>query len=335
MFHPEFRITSHLIKLFEGIASVAALIHGARLQKALRVSLEKDAFARSVHSSTWIEGNLLSLAQVRAMSEGQDVLVEQRQKFEVSNCLAAMRWALKNKNKSVSRNDLLAVHKRMIKGLLPAARSGKYRSVQNYVVDARNKVIFTPPAPAQVAGRMNDLFQWIKDKDQHAIIRSAVFHHEFLTIHPFVDGNGRVARAIAQWLLWEKGFDSLLTLGLDDFFAGNRARYYDMIQQTRDMDGDYTHWIEYVAEGLMGSAAIVQDRVKEGSLRLERVILTPKQDELIALLGKYEVLGSAQICQAMNIQRARVNQLIVPLVRSGIVQKQGLARAVRYRLSVK
>lgn len=335
MFKPDVRITSHLMKLFEGIASAAALIKGARLQESLKIPLEKDAFARSVHSSTWIEGNLLSLAQVRAISEGQDVLVEQKQKSEVTNCLAAIRWILRNKNKPVTESDLLAVHTRMIKGLLPAARSGKYRSVQNYVIDARNKVIFTPPAPAKVAGRMKDLFKWLKDDDQHTIVRSAVFHHEFLTIHPFVDGNGRVARAISQWLLWEKGADPLVTLGLDDFFAQNRARYYDMIQQTRDMDGDYTHWVEYVAEGLMSSIETVQGRIKEGSLRLARVTFTPKQNELLALLRKYRVLGAAQICQSMNINRARVNQLIAPLVHAGIVQKEGAARAVRYRVSEK
>ena len=334
MFKPEFRITPHLLRLFEGIASATALINGARLQEVLKLPLEKDAFARSVHSSTWIEGNLLSLAQVRAMSEGQDVLVEQKQKSEVANCLTAMRWALKNKNKLVIEKNLLAVHARMIKGLLPTAKSGKYRSVQNYVVDARNKVIFTPPAPTKVAGRMKDLFMWLKDKNLHPIVRSAVFHHEFLTIHPFVDGNGRVARALGQWLLWEKGLDPLCTLGLDDFFAQDRARYYDMIQQTRDMDGDYTHWVEYVAEGLMSSINTVQDRIKEGSLRLERVTLTPKQDELVALLRKYGILGAAQVCKQMKVNRARVNQLILPLVRAGIVVRTGAARAVRYELNL-
>lgn len=335
MFKADVRITSHLIKLFENIASAAALIKGARLQESLKAPLEKDAFARSVHSSTWIEGNLLSLAQVRAVSEGQDVLVEQKQKSEVANCLAAMRWMLKNKNKPVTESGLLAVHARMVKGVLPASRSGKYRSVQNYVIDARNKVIFTPPVPAKVTERMKDLFKWLKDNDQHTIVRSAVFHHEFLTIHPFVDGNGRVARAISQWLLWEKGADPLLTLGLDDFFAQDRVRYYDMIQQTRDMDGDYTYWVEYVAEGLMNAIKTIQGRIKEGSLKLARVVFTPKQDELLALLRKYGVLGAAQIGQYMNINRARVNQLIAPLVRAGIVQKEGAARAVRYKLNIK
>ncbi len=335
MFKPRLRITSHLIKLFENIASATALINGARLQEVLKVPLEKDAFARSVHSSTWIEGNLLSLAQVRAVSEGQDVLVEGKQKLEVSNCIAAMRSTLKNKNKIVTEKDLLAVHARMIKGLLPKTKAGKYRSVQNYVVDARKKVIFTPPAPAKVIGRMKDLFTWLKDNDQHPIVRSAVFHHEFLTIHPFVDGNGRVARAIAQWLLWERGIDPLVTLGLDDFFAQDRTRYYDMIQQTREMDDDYTYWVEYVAEGLRSSVVIVQGRIKEGSFKLTQVSLTPKQEELVVLIGKYGVLGASQICKEMKVNRSRVNQLILPLVRSGIIIRAGAARAVRYRLNVK
>ncbi|MBF0505088.1 MAG: Fic family protein [Candidatus Omnitrophica bacterium] len=289
----------------------------------------------SCHSSTWIEGNLLSLAQVRAVSEGQDVLVEKNQKLEVANCIAAMRSILNNKNKIATEKDLLAVHALMIKGLLPTARTGKYRIVQNYVVDARKRVIFTPPAPAKVSERMKDLFSWLKDNDQHPIVRSAVFHHEFLTIHPFVDGNGRVARAIAQWLLWERGIDPLVTLGLDDFFAQDRARYYDMIQQTRDMDGDYTHWVEYVAEGLRNSVQIVQSRIKEGSLKLAQTALTPKQEELVVLVEKHGVLGAAQICKEMKVNRARVNQLILPLVRSGLVVRTGAARAVRYRLSVK
>ena len=182
---------------------------------------------------------------------------------------------------------------------------------------------------------MRELFVWLKKEDSHPIVRSAIFHHEFLTIHPFVDGNGRVARAVSQWLLWEKGFDPLCTLGLDDFFAQDRTRYYDMIQQARDMDGDYTHWVEYVAEGLACSMETVEGRIKEGSLKLQGVVLTPKQDELLALLGQHGVLAAAQICQTMKINRARVNQLIAPLVRFGIVTKEGAARSVRYRLSTK
>lgn len=127
----------------------------------------------------------------------------------------------------------------------------------------------------------------------------------------------------------------MVTLGFDDFFAQNRTRYYDMIQQTRDMEGDHAHWIEYIPEGLMSSVEIVEVRIKEGSLNLERITITSKQDELVALLREYGVLGAAKIWKEMNVNRARVNQLISPLVRSGIVVRSGAARDVRYKLNVK
>jgi len=331
MFKAQYRITPHLLKLFEQVAVTGALVRNSRLKVSVKAPLERDAFARSVHSSTWIEGNLLSLAQVRAVVDGNDLLAEEKQKTEVANCVAALRQILKNKNKPVTENGLLAVHSRMSEGLLAKDRIGRYRGVQNYIVDARNKVIFTPPPPAQVAGRMKALFAWGRDESLHPVIRSAIFQHEFLTIHPFVDGNGRVARAISQWLLWEKGFDPICTLGLDDFFAHDRPRYYEMIQQTRDMDGDYTHWVEYFTQGLALAHADAQNRIKAGTLRLEGISLTPKQEELLSLLEQKGVLGAPEIGKIMKINRARVNQLISPLVRLGIVTREGAARAVRYR----
>ena len=335
MFTAQYRIMPHLLKLLEQIAVTGALIRSSRLKVSVKASLERDAFARSVHSSTWIEGNLLSLAQVRAVVDGKDLLVEEKQKTEVFNCVAAMRQILKSRIKPVTEEGLLDVHDRMIKGLLASERIGQYRRIQNYIVDARNKVVFTPPPPGMVPGRMKSLFTRLKGKDLHPIIRAAIFHHEFLTIHPFVDGNGRVARAVGQWLLWEKGLDPLCTLGLDDFFAQDRPRYYDLIQQTRDMDGDFTHWVEYITEGLARSLEDVQERIKQGSLRLQGISLTPKQEELLALLGQEGDWGSSQIGRRMKINRARVNQLVAPLVRFGIVIREGAARAARYRLGEK
>src|SRR3989338_10978477 len=107
MFKAEFRITPHLLKLFEQIAGAGALVRRSRLQVSVKAPLERDAFARSVHSSTWIEGNLLSLAQVRAVVDGRDLLVEEKQNTEVANCVGAMRQILKTKRKPVTEQSLL------------------------------------------------------------------------------------------------------------------------------------------------------------------------------------------------------------------------------------
>ena len=128
MFKAQYRLTSHLLKLFEQIAVAGALVRNSRLKVSVKVSLERDAFVRSVHSSTWIEGNLLSLAQVRAVVDGTDLLVEEKQKVEVANCVEAMRQILKIKHKPVTEQGLLDVHGRMIQGLLSKDRTSQYRS---------------------------------------------------------------------------------------------------------------------------------------------------------------------------------------------------------------
>ena len=335
MFSPKYRISNYFLKCCEKIASLVAFIRKAEVTLPLQVRLEREFVNRSVHSSTRIEGNRLSFDQVVALAANKNIVAQEDQKLEVNNCIKAIRWVLRSKGQSLTENRLLRVHKMMTKGLLPEKDCGKYRQVQNYVVNARNRVIFTPPVPQKVRKRISELLRWIKEsRDGHPIILSSIFHHEFVTVHPFVDGNGRVARAAAQWLLFEGGYEPLHTLSLDDFFAEDRNRYYEMIQQTRDMDGDYTYWIDYVAEGLLESVQKVSDRLKVIKRKdIKKISLTPKQEELLKILSEYGEIGSAEICKHMRINRARVNQLIAPLVKAGIVIKKGTTRAVKYNLA--
>lgn len=325
-------MTSVLIERLERIASLRGLIEASRIRLPARLSLEKDLLNRSVHSSTWIEGNLLSLGQVAALSEHRNIPADEHQKLEVSNCIKAMRWMLVNRKKAPTENLVLKLHTFMTQSLLSPGRAGHYRNVQNYVINAKRIVIFTPPSPKTVRIRMKSLFQWLKTSDLHPVVRSAVFHHEFVTIHPFTDGNGRVARSASEWLLFQKGYDPLYTLGLDDFFARDRERYYEMIQQTRELDYDYSHWIEYIAEGLQDAAERVLRRIQGlASPAQGKLILTPKQDELLKHLAQ-KPMGSTEIGKLMKIRRARVNQLIKPLVSSGLVIMEGTTRAAKYFL---
>ena len=336
MLKPRYRVTPFLISLFEKIAAQIATIESSRVKLPVRLNLERDGVNRSVHSSTWIEGNLLSLAQVTAISDKKDVKADQKQKQEVKNCLASLRWVLKNKRKSFTERQLLKLHQLMTENILSETRSGRYRDVQNYIVNARNQVIYAPPAPRKVSDLMKELFCWLKNsKEQHSIVRSAVFHHQFVAVHPFVDGNGRVARSAAQWILYERGFEPLYTLGMDEYFAHDRQRYYEMIQQTYELDGDYTHWIEYIAQGMLDSVEKVSMRANDlvRSALGQTVHLTPKQDELLTLLKVEGLMGSAQIGAIMKVNRARVNQLVGPLVKAGIVFKEGTTRGARYGLA--
>jgi len=331
MFNPQYRLTKHLSENLERTGLLLIALKNLSLKSPVRLKITRDALGRDIHSSTWIEGNTLTLAQVTSLVDGKDVDAESLQKTEVKNCINVLRWIIDHKNTPFTSNRILQLHRLMTSGLLAADRSGHWRKVQNYVINPKKQVIFTPPKPNDVPKRMGDLLKWLsKSKEEHALVRSAIFHHEFVTIHPFVDGNGRMARALSQWVLFQGKYDPAHSLGLDEYFASDRTKYYQMIQETREMDGDYTHWIEYCAAGLLESIENLSKRLR--SVKMDGKEWTPKQRELIELLNKQGVLGSGDICRAMNINRARVNQLITPLIAAGVVVKEGHTRSSMYRV---
>lgn len=330
MFKPNYRLTKHLAGLLERSAAIVSALRAVPSSPKLKVKLIRDALGRDVHSSTWIEGNQLSLAQVAAIVDGKDVVAESKQKKEVKNCVEVLRWIIKHNYAALTSTKILMLHARMMNDLLSPDRCGKWRKVQNYVVNAKGQVIDTPPAPKMVPSLMRELIFWVAaSSEDHAVVRTAVFHHQFVKIHPFVDGNGRMARALSQWTLIQGGYDPSYSLGVDEYFAADKAKYYQMIRETNDMDGDYTYWVEYYAQGFLEALEALSKRLK--SIKTDGKEWTARQRELLELLEKEGIMGSKAICQAMGINRARVNQLITPLISAGVVMKEGHTSSTRYR----
>lgn len=334
MYKPDYRITDHFLSLIKEITELAVSIDQANVTFPLMARLQREALSRNAHSSTSIEGNVLSLAQVSALSENRDVDADIRQKKEVANYLEALHWILKNFNSSITEKKLLKLHKRIVTGLIPDSKAGHYKAKQNYVADGKGIVIYTAPGPKLSLKQFKDLIQWINQKNNvHPIIVSSVFHHQCVSVHPFSDGNGRLARAVSQWILYKRGFDPRHILSLDDYYAEDRKRYYDKIQQTRDLDYDLTYWLEFVAEGILETLAKMYSRVARLSVSSKmKIAITPKQEELLEFLKMHGVLNSSEIGKLLKVKRARVNQLIVPLIESKIVIREGRARATRYFL---
>lgn len=334
MYKPDYRITDHLLSLIKEITEISAKIDQTNVVFPLMARLQREALNRNTHSSTSIEGNILTLAQVSALSENRDIDADVRQKKEVANYIETLRWIIKNSHSSITEKKLLKLHKMIVKGLIPESKAGHYKTKQNFVVDSKGTVIYTAPGPQSSPKRFRDLIQWINQKNNiHPIIVSSVFHHQCVSIHPFSDGNGRLARAASQWILYERGFDHRHILSLDDYYAEDRQKYYDKIQQARDLDYDLTYWVEYVAEGILKTLEKMYSRVSRLSYSSKmKIAITSKQEELLELLKMHGSLNSSEIGKLLKVKRARVNQLIAPLIKAKIVVREGRARATRYYL---
>jgi len=335
---PQFRITAHCLNLVSKASELCAWIRRSVVDVQWLPILQREAAAHLAHSSTSIEGNPLTLPEVEALARGESVSAESRATYEVLNYLAAMRWIWEQKSgSSVRPEDLLRLHQLLTRKTLPESQSGAWKTRPNRVVDGKGLTIYTPPGPGLAKPLTEELLAWLRSaegRELHPVLVSAIAHHRLVSIHPFLDGNGRAARALAIWVLWVQGFDTQHLFALDDFYAHDRPRYYEKIQQARDLDDDLSYWLEYVAEGVVWTLENTQRRIQSLQLskRRGKIVLTKRQEDLVRYLRDKGRVGAPDIEKAFKISRARVGQILGPLLKAGLLKRHGRTRGATYEL---
>lgn len=330
---PKFTITPRLLRLIEEIAALREKTLAATVQAPWIPMLQKDARVRNTHSSTAIEGNPLTLEQVRLLEEGQPLLTEpQRARREVLNYLAGLRFVEKHsRKKRITHEDVLKLHAMIASDVMDQGRAGRYREVR-----VRGG-LYLPPAPEMVSGLMAELLEWWNTKSApwSPIISSAVIHYQFETIHPFADGNGRTGRALALWDLYRRGFDSHHIFSVDEVFWENRPRYYAALDAVRRQGEDLTGWLEYTAEALhltLGRGWVRIQHLTAGTGR-QKIVLRPKQEQPLRLLRDRQSLTPREIREGIGVSKQGAMDLLNPLLESGLVRHVGTRKSGRYILS--
>lgn len=336
-FQPQFVITSYTLGFLTQAAELGTWIRQSAIDVSWLPRLQRDTHERLVHSSTAIEGNPLSLSEVQSLSRGDSILVAQKAQREVYNSLKALRWLwLQKSNSDISEKNLLKLHRLTMEKILENHQIGRYKTRPNRVIDHKGHTIYTPPSPEKTPVLTRQLLTWINnDKKLDPVIVSAVAHHQLVSIHPFADGNGRVARALALWLLYTRGFDTHHLFALDEFYETNRKLYYLKIQQARDLDDDLTLWLEYCAEGIVVTLKKTRERIENLQVmgKAPQMTLTQRQEDVLRFLRGCGQVKSPEIEKAFKLTRARINQILKPLVEAGLVTRLGQTRATKYRLT--
>jgi len=331
-YRPVFRITPRLLALVETIAVLRERILTASVQVAWIPSLQSEARIRTARSSTAIEGNPLTITDVRALAEGRGLPGRtERHRREVLNYFAGLNFIERNSGKrTITEADILRLHRIIGGGVMHQGREGEYRTI-------RVRVGFhIPPSPAEVAGLMRDYLEWWNGPAAEipAVLSSSILHSRFEDIHPFADGNGRTGRTIALWELYRRGFDSHHIFSVDEYFESDRAGYYLALDSVRQPKGDLTEWLEYAAEGIRFALDRVWKRIQDISATVgdRRITLQPKQETLLRLLEDRKELAPAEIWRVLSITRQGAAKLIKPLVEAGLIRRIGGKKTGRYVL---
>lgn len=332
-YQPQFTITPKLLSQVEQIAALRERIQGAAVEVPWIPALQKDSRARNAHSSTAIEGNPLTLEQVRAVEEGRElVAVASRSKREVVNYFAALRHIEKhNVRRRITHENMFRLHKIIAAQVMDQGEAGRYRTIRVRVGS------YLPPRPEDVSGLMFELLEWWNQDSTtlSPVLSSAILHYRFEAIHPFADGNGRTGRLLALWELYRRGFDSNHIFSIDEFYWENRPRYYAALQTVRAEGEDLTSWLEYSAEGLLLTLERVWKRIQQLSAksRGKKLVLRPRQEQLLQLLREHGSLSPSELWEALGVSKQGAMDLLRPLIDAGLVKRVGTLKSGRYVLA--
>lgn len=355
MYQPRFTISNKILKNIGIIEACKEVIDHAPLLPYYEKKFQKEALVRTVHYGTHIEGNELNLTQAEQVIMGEDVVARERDVQEVINYrrvmdyinglkITSVRQAQdKNSKWQIDEEIVQKIHKITVNKILPEEKCGVYRKSQVVVKNTRTgEISFRPPQAPIVPLNIRDLVAFINsssNQDIHPVLKSGIVHYEFVRIHPFVDGNGRVARALSALILFAEGYDIRKFFSLEEYFDSDSQKYYEALQSVAKRDNDLTFWLEYFGLGLAIELAKIKDKV-------ERISVDGKLKEKLG--GKPVLLSDRQLAIIEYIQKAgylqnKAFESLFPMVsedtilnelkgllKVGIIRKQGVTKAAKY-----
>jgi len=336
MYHPRYTITNTMAQNLMYIQKASLLVESLPLPSSILAALKKNSREETVLLSTKIEGNSLDEKGRR------DALYHPRtsdEQQEVYNLMKAIEYldACEERQLPITEEFIKKLHA-IIKVINQGRRSrlSEYRTEQNQVGKHNDSDWFLPPEPSDVPILMEDLIAWVNSpsaQETPSPIKAGVVMWQLLTIHPYMDGNGRTARMIATYILRHGGLGLKGLFVLETFYDRNLKEYYKNVQMNLHHnyyfgrnDCDVTQWLEFFISGLaevFGEAAkIVAEKSQEyTAIEPELIrILDPNQRILFSQLAfRYNHASTSDLRKWLNLSDRTVREKVKQWITSGFV----------------
>ena len=344
MFLPSYNITNKILTNIAKIEAAEEVIKNAPLLPLWEKQFKQDAIVRAVHHGTHIEGNLLKKDEAKDILLGKQVIGRPRDIQEVINYRKVIEFIdeeAQKKIEKITEQLIKKLHRILTDKVLPPAEQGEYRKKQVVIRNSQTgEVTFRPPPPIEVPFLMREFVYWLNTWDFekiHPVLKAGITHHELVRIHPFLDGNGRVARILATLILFLGGYDIRRFFSLEEYYDKDAISYYENLQKATA--GDLTSWLEYFTLG----AAIEFEKVKEKILKLskdiklkekiggQQVFLTDRQIKIIEYIQEVGYLQNQSFKTLFpDISEDSVLRDLKELINKGLIKKVGSTKKARY-----
>ncbi len=236
MFTPRYLITSRIAQLLMRMELLRKEIIDLPLTPSVLVSLRETARINSIHYSTKIEGNRLTTQEVEKVLYFQERIEgKERDEKEVLGYYASLKFMSEviNEKVAISESLIAKLHGLIMGGGKQNCKPSPYRDGQNVIKDSvTRKIVYLPPEAHDVPQLMHDVVAWVREAEQEGLpapLIAGIAHYQYVTIHPYYDGNGRTARLLASYCMQKGGYDLKGLYSLEEYYAQNLGAYYEAL----------------------------------------------------------------------------------------------------------
>jgi len=341
-FKPEYKISNQILVSVAKSEVAKEIIENSPLVPMWERKFQGQALVRSVHHSTALEGNELSIDDTERIIDGEHVdSYRLRDIQEIINYRDVIGFISGNKDTELTIGFLLGMHKILGKKILSDEYLGKFRNKNAVIVNDQNlDVVFDPPKYNEIEQEAQALIEWdrLLGSDVHPLLRAGIIHYEIVRIHPFADLNGRTARTLATWSLYRDGYDIKSFFCLEEHYDQDPKGYYDALDSANK--GDMTLWLEYFTHGVEKELERIKGQVlslsKDRKLKLKigQVALNERQLVIINTLeAEKEITNPDFIDLFPKVSDDTILRDLKDLMDKGIVVKKGRTKGAKYHLA--
>ena len=345
-------LDGEILSLLEAISRQQGELSAHRHRIQDETSLDSAAVVDAVYFSTKIEGNSLSREQVTQALESGKVKAPARDLREVLNYSRARRmvreWSLKGR----PFNDrwVLQHHLELLKGIVSGRLRGRYREAQCAVKDSRtHAIVYMAPEWRDVPALMKAFLSWARQQrtaGASPVLLAAQFHFEFVTIHPFMDGNGRLARLLTNGILTAGGYDVERYAAIEKQHEKDRGAYYRTL---RSLQADNYYdippgqniraWAVYWLRCLLGAYEEALTRLAgtaAAAPSLHSLSWAPSLDDRLqraeSMFRRHHKLRASEYAELAGLARTQAVADLNALLKAGVLERVGGGRSTVYRL---
>ncbi|WP_295023587.1 Fic family protein [Sulfurimonas sp.] len=299
---PPYTITSKILKLSTQISEELTKLQFTSTTK-VNPMLRKKNRIKTLAGTLEIEGNFLGEEKITAILDGKSVLGTVRELAEVQGAIKA--YEKLDEYRFDELDDLLHAHKILMDEILTSA--GSFRNVNVKVGE------HIAPQPHMVNDLMLKLFSWLKDSDEHMLLKSCIFHYEFEFIHPFSDGNGRIGRLWQSVIL--NSFNPIFSfLPTESIVRDHQEHYYSAIESSTQL-GESTPFIEFMLEMILKSM--------QNTLQSDQKSNYKSDQKILSLMRENSNITIKELMEMLSMSESGIKKVIKKLKDEGTLSRIG------------